>query len=576
VTEHADLLSSIGLSISVAAGLAFAGHRLRQPPLLAYLLAGVLIGPQIGLGLVNDQASIQTVSEIGLILLLFIIGLELDLNKLLAAGRPVIVLGILQFPLCVALGLAFFAPFLGMKDGDYGLLYVAVCLAISSTMIVVKLLYDKFELDTLPGRITLGVLIFQDLWAIVVLAVQPNLLHPEVFPLLESLARGVVLISLSLIISKTVLPRLFQSVAKVPELVLIGSLAWCFIVCYAANKAGLSREMGALIAGVSISTFPYNLDVVAKVVSIRDFFVTLFFVALGMQIPVPSAQVIALALLATGFLLLSRLIVVFPILRAMRLGHRASLLPAINLAQMSEFSMAIAAIGVGYGHIDQKTVSVLMFVFALTSIASTYLIGSSHALQERLNRALRRMGLKDLDAGQADTPSRTGSGKDVVLLGFFTEASALVHEYEMIDSESILQRLLVIDFNPQVHAELVRRGIACRYGDVSNMETLHHADVHDAKLVVSTIPDSILKGTSNMRLLKQVRRLCPHARVIVTATRAGSALELYDAGADYVFVPHLNSAAQRAAMLEEGLVAGFDHLRAAHIDQLRQRDEVIK
>jgi len=536
----------------------------------------VLIGPQIGLGLVNDQASIQTVSEIGLILLLFIIGLELDLNKLLAAGRPVIVMGALQFPLCVLLGLGFFAPFLGMKDGDYGLLYVAVCLAISSTMIVVKLLYDKFELDTLPGRITLGVLIFQDLWAIVVLAVQPNLLHPEVFPLLESLARGVVLISLSLIVSKTVLPKLFHSVAKVPELVLIGSLAWCFIVCYAANKAGLSREMGALIAGVSISTFPYNLDVVAKVVSIRDFFVTLFFVALGMQIPVPSLWMIGLALLATCFLVVSRLLVVFPILRAMRLGHRASLLPAINLAQMSEFSMAIAAIGVGYGHIDEKTVSVLMFVFALTSVASTYLIGYSHPLQEWLNKGARRMGLRDLDASEPDTPTRTGPGKDIVLLGFFTEASALVHEYEIIDSESILNRLLVIDFNPQVHAELVKRGIACRYGDVSNMETLHHADVHDAKLVVSTIPDNILKGTSNMRLLKQARRLCPHARVIVTANRAGSALALYEAGADYVFIPHLLSSAQRAAMLEEGLVAGFDHLRAAHIDQLRQRDEVIK
>lgn len=581
MTEHTDLLASIGLSISVAAGLAFAGHRIKQPLLLAYLLAGVLIGPQIGLGLVNDQASIQTVSQIGLILLLFIIGLELDLNKLLAAGRPVLIAGLLQFPLCVALGLAFFVPFgLRIKDGDFGLLYVAVCLAISSTMIVVKLLYDKFELDTLPGRITLGVLIFQDVWAIVVLAIQPNLLNPEFFPLLESMVRGVVLVSLSFIISKTVLPRLFQSVAKVPELVLIGSLAWCFIVCAAANAAGLSREMGALIAGISISTFPYNLDVVAKVVSIRDFFVTLFFVALGMQIPLPTAEVIGLALLASGFLVLSRLIVVFPILRALRLGHRASLLPAINLAQMSEFSMVIAALGVSYHHIDQRTASILMLVFALTSVASTYSIGYSHPLQELLARGLRMIGLKDLYAGKPDeSPELSRAGKDVVLLGFFTEASALVHEYEMTvdrQNHSMLQRLLVIDFNPHVHAELVRRGIACTYGDVSNMQTLHHADVHDAKLVVSTIPDTILKGTNNLRLLKQARRVCPHARVIVTATRAASALALYAAGADYVFVPQLHSAAQMASVLEEGLVGGFDHLRAAHIDHLQRRDEVIK
>lgn len=579
--EHLDLLSSVGLCISVAAALAFVANRLRQPLLLAYLLAGVLIGPQLGLGLIDDQDSIETVSELGLILLLFIIGLELDLRKLLAAGRPVLITGALQFPLCVALGLAFFIPFgFRLSGGDFGLLYVAVCLAISSTMIVVKLLYDKFELDTLPGRITLGVLIFQDVWAIVVLGIQPNLLNPQVIPVLESVVRGVVLVALSLIISKTLLPRLFRSVAKVPELVLIGSLAWCFIVCAGANAAGLSREMGALIAGISISTFPYNLDVVAKVVSIRDFFVTLFFVALGMQIPMPTAGVLGLALLASAFLMSSRLVVVFPILRALRLGHRASLLPAINLAQMSEFSMVIAAIGIGYHHIDQKTVSVLIFVFAFTSVTSTYLIGYSHPLQERFVHWLRKAGVRDLDDPEPDVPGTpAGSGKDVVLLGFFAEASALIHEYEMTPDgrgHPMLQRMLVIDFNPDVHAELIRRGIACRYGDVSNMQTLHHADVQDAKLVVSTIPDAILKGTDNLRLLKQARRLWPQARVIVTANRAASALELYDAGADYVFVPRLHSAAQMASTLERGLAHGFDALRAVQIERLRLRDEVLK
>ena len=575
--EHVDLLSSVGISISVAAALAFVGNWIRQPLLLAYLLAGVLIGPRIGFGLISDQASIETVSEIGLILLLFIIGLELDLKKLLSAGKPVLVTGVLQFPLCVALGLAFFIPFgFRMSGGDFGLLYLAVCLAISSTMIVVKLLYDKFELDTLPGRITLGVLIFQDVWAIVVLGIQPNLLNPQFGKLLGSLASGVLLVAVTLVISKTVLPRLFRSVAKLPELVLIGSLAWCFIVCAAANAVGLSREMGALIAGVAISTFPYNLDVVAKVVSIRDFFVTLFFVALGMQIPMPTPALIGMALLASAFLIASRFVVVFPILRALRQGHRASVLPAINLAQMSEFAMVIAAIGLGYQHIDQRTVSLLIFVFAITSVTSTYLIGSSHPLQERLAAWLRKAGIKDLDDGRrTDTEESALAGKDVVLLGFFTEASALVHEYEMA-KHPLLDRLLVIDFNPDVHAELTRRGIACKYGDVASMQTLHHAEVHDAKLVVSTIPDTILKGTSNLRLLQQARRLCPHASVVVTASRAASALELYDAGADFVFVSRLHSAAQMAAILEQGLADGFADLRADEVARLRMRDEVLK
>ena len=575
--EHVDLLSSVGICISVAAALAFVGNWARQPLLLAYLLAGVLIGPQIGLGLISDQESIQTVSEIGLILLLFIIGLELDLNKLLAAGKPVLITGILQFPLCAALGFAFFMPFgFRMSGGDFGLLYLAVCLAISSTMIVVKLLYDKFELDTLPGRITLGVLIFQDIWAIVVLGIQPNLLNPLFGKLLGSLGSGVLLVAVTLVISKTLLPRLFRSVAKLPELVLIGSLAWCFIVCAAANAAGLSREMGALIAGIAISTFPYNLDVVAKVVSIRDFFVTLFFVALGMQIPMPTPQLVGMALLASAFLVASRFIVVFPILRALRQGHRASLLPAINLAQMSEFAMVIAAIGLSYEHIDRSTVSLLIFVFAFTSVASTYLIGYSHPLQEWLSGLLRKAGLDDLDRGEnTDAGTHALAGKDVVLLGFFTEASALVHEYEMA-KHPLLNHLLVIDFNPDVHAELQRRGISCKYGDVASMQTLHHAEVHAARLVVSTIPDTILKGTSNLRLLQQARRLCPEASVVVTANRAASALELYDAGADFVFVSRLHSAAQMAAILEQGLAEGFDRLRETQIAHIRKRDEVLK
>ena len=581
MAEHQDLLSSIGLCISIAAGLAFVAHRLRQPLLLAYLIAGVLIGPQIGFGLISDQDSIRTVSEIGLILLLFIIGLEMDLNKLLAAGKPVVLAGLLQFPLCAALGLLFFIPFgFRVGGGDFGLLYVAICLAMSSTMIVVKLLYDKFELDTLPGRITLGVLIFQDIWAIVVLGVQPNLLDPQITLLIGSLLKGVLLVAASLAISKTVLPFVFRSVAKVPELVLIGSLAWCFVMCAAADAAGLSREMGALIAGVSISTFPYNMDVIAKVVSIRDFFVTLFFVALGIQIPIPTGGVIALAVVASLFLIASRLIVVFPILRALKLGHRASLLPAINLAQMSEFAMVIAALGLGYKHIDERTVSVLIFVFAITSVASTYLIGYSHPLQELIVRGLQRAGLRDLGGGEDEgRAAKALEGKDVVLLGFFDEASALVHEYEMSPagrSHPVLQRLLVIDFNPDVHAELTRRGIACRYGDISNMQTLHHAEVQDAVLVVSTISDRILKGTDNLRLLRKARRLCPHARVIVTANGPAAAVALYDAGADYVFVPRLQSAAEMAAIIEEGLANDFDRLRAEAVARLQQRDEVIK
>ena len=457
-------------------------------------------------------------SEIGLILLLFIIGLELDLNKLLAAGKPVLMTGMLQFPLCVALGLAFFIPFgFRMSGGDFALLYLAVCLAISSTMIVVKLLYDKFELDTLPGRITLGVLIFQDIWAIVVLGIQPNLLNPQFGKLLGSLGSGV------LLVGGDAGHQQDAAAAVVP-------------VGRQAARAGADRiarmVLHRLRGGERRRTFAgdgrahrrhQHLDVSVQPRRrgqgrqhprfLRD---AVLRRARHADSDADAASSSDWRCSRRAFLVASRFVVVFPILRALRQGHRASLLPAINLAQMSEFAMVIAAIGFGYQHIDQKTVSLLIFVFAITSVASTYLIGYSHPLQERSRDGCAGSASRiSTKASRRRRRCGTLAGKDVVLLGFFTEASALVHEYEMGERRA----------HPMLDAAARHRlqsgrpcGARCaaaspaKYGDVASMQTLHHAEVHDAKLVVSTIPDTILKGTDNLRLLQQARRLCVRMR----------------------------------------------------------------
>ena len=460
-------------------------------------------------------------------------------------------------------------------------MYMATTAALSSTLIVVKLLYDKFELDTLPGRITLGVLVFQDIWAILLLAMQPNLLHPQLGPLVSAFVKGISLVVASLVISRYLLPPLFRSIAKVPELMLVASLAWCFFVSAAAYQAGLSREMGALIAGIALSTFPYSLDVIAKVTSIRDFFVTLFFVALGMKIPMPSAGLIMLALVSSLFLIASRLVSIFPILYWMGYGHRTSLLPAINLSQISEFSLIIGSLGVTLGHVDHQLVSLLIVMFAITSTASTYMIQYSHGLYQLLSRGLSRFHVRDIGARQerSDGEYVESRGKRMVFLGFFREASSVLHEFELrANTEGphpLLDDILIIDFNPEVHAELRRRGIHCLYGDVAHMDTLHQAEIHRAELVISTIPDAILKGTSNARLLEQTRRLSPRAKMIVTAESVRWALGLYQQGADYVFLPRLHSAPLLASVIEMGLQEGFEKLRADEIANLRMRHEVL-
>ena len=197
--DQHSLLSNIGLVFIIATLFAFIAKVLKQPLILAYLVAGVVIGPEIGLAWVKDKEIIELISEIGLILLLFIIGLEIDLTKLVSAGRTLLVAGISQFILCAAMGTGV-ALLMGFKpgDGNFDWLYLAVTLALSSTLIVVKLLYDKFELTTLPGRITLGVLVFQDIWAIVFLALQPNLHDPRLGALAESFMKGAGLVFVTL------------------------------------------------------------------------------------------------------------------------------------------------------------------------------------------------------------------------------------------------------------------------------------------------------------------------------------------------------------------------------------------
>jgi Sodium/hydrogen exchanger family/TrkA-N domain len=358
------------------------------------------------------------------------------------------------------------------------------------------------------------------------------------------------------------------------------ALAWCFLVCAAASYSGLSREMGALIAGVALSTFPYSLDVIAKVISIRDFFVTLFFVALGMKIPMPSASLLGLAAVTSLFLILSRFLSIFPVLYLMRYGYRVSLIPAINLSQISEFSLVVASLGLAFGHINSQVVSLIIFVFVITSTTSTYMINYNYQLYRFFSRLLSALRLKDIAQGAGSVEeSLQASPKPIVFLGFFREASAIIHEFELKGSEgdrnSLLDDVLVIDFNPLVYSELGRRGIECIYGDVAHMETLHHAKIHDAELVVSTIPDHILKGTDNERLLKKIRQLCPHAKAIVTADSPQRALELYDLGADFVFIPRIHSSAQVAEVIESGLREGLENVRAEQIEHLRVRDEVL-
>ncbi|MCP1854099.1 MULTISPECIES: cation:proton antiporter [unclassified Bradyrhizobium] len=574
-----ELIPDITLCILFAWGIGLLAHFSRQPLILAYLIAGFFIGP-FGMGWVKSQESISVISELGLIFMLFMIGLEIDLKKIIRAGKVILFAGAGELIGGCLIGVAFFAAIgLAVGGGKFDAIYLCVACSLSSTVIIVKVLYEKRELDTLPGRITLGVLVLQDIFAILFLAVQPSLDDLQISVVLLSIARVAVLVATALVLSRYVLPRLFHQIARRPELVLLGALAWCFLIGEIAERLHLSREMGSLVAGVSISTFPYALDVTAKVTTLRDFFITLFFVALGMTIPIPGLSVIWLALVIAAFTVASRLITTFTPLYLMKQGLRASLLPAINLAQISEFSLVVIQTGVAANHIGTETASAASFAFVVLAVLSTFAMGRSDQIVRGLIGPLKRIGLRDLDQegqgrGEAGHEGGHGEIRRIVILGFFRAASALISQIER-QNQSLLEQISVIDFNPLVFRTLSDRGMHVIYGDISNVDTLVHAGIGKAEIIILSVPDFLLVGADNEKLVRHVRALNPTARIVATADLLTGVDDLYSAGADYVTVTRLSDAGELYSVIEAADAGLLDDKRAELDAQLSDRREVL-
>jgi Kef-type K+ transport system membrane component KefB len=568
--EH-GLVINIAICIIAAWVVAVASHALKQPLLLAYLVAGFAVGPQ-GFKWVTNAQDIQIISEIGLALLLFMIGLEIDLKKMLSAGRVITLTAAAQIIGCVLLGWLLF-DWLGPARNRLEALYLGVAAAMSSTVIIVKILYDKRELETLAGRVTIGVLVLQDIAVILFLAVQPNLKNPAFGPLAQALGNVILLLSVAFLASRFVLPPLFKVVARLPELVLVGALAWCFAMAGFAAWLGLSTAMGALIAGVMISTFPYTLDVVAKVTSLRDFFVTLFFVGLGMAIPVPTLGYVLWAIFFCLFLIGSRLATVFPALYFLRQGYRVSLLSAINLCQMSELSLVLLALGRANGDVSEHVIGIAVFSFALLAVDSTYAIFRNDYILQRAIPWLDKVGFHDLARATPGDDSAE-KPKRICLLGFSWTASSLLEEISR-ERPDLLPQMVVVDFNPNVYQKLRARGVRVVYGDITQRDTLHHAGVPHAEVIVCSLPNMVLKGADNLKMLRQLRELNPDAKIVVHAELLSDIPVLYAAGAGYVTAPRLLEAAsllQAIEALEKNLL---DEKRKEQEKFLENRGEVI-
>lgn len=586
------LIEDIGVCLLFAGVISVVFARLRVPSIAAFLAGGVVAGPVLG-KFVTDRNAIDTIAGLGLILLLFLIGLEIDLRKLLKSGKAMLLTGLFQFPLCVAFG---WAVALGLSGagwgsfaGTYTGLYVGVVAAASSTLLVVKLFIDSGQLDTTVGRVSLGVLIFQDVWAIVVLALQPNFAEPEFGKILLTFLNIAVITGISMAFSRWVLPRAFHWIARLPELMLVAALGWCFGVGLLGlhmgtllGKLGLhvdmhiSLEMGALIAGATIAGKPFTYELMSKVSAVRDFFVTLFFVGLGMGIPAPEGlDVLLVAGALAAICIVARYVVFFPLMYFTGMDRRQAFVGSTRLAQISEFCLVIAYLGIAPGHVTPAFVSSVIFAFVITALACPFLFKAGDAMHDKLAGLLRLIGFRDpavAEAKKDDEPH-----PELVILGFHRVASSLFHEMEKTRPE-LVARTLVVDFNVSIHAEIRRRGAQVKYGDFSNLETLHHVGIEGAKVIVCTVPDDILKGTSNLRLTKGLRKLAPHAQLVMNALHATDAKAMYEAGAAYVYLQRIETARAIVPAVEAALageLAGWKQDHEFRTGNPLERSEVL-
>jgi len=532
--ESYVLLLDIGYIILSATVFAIIARFLRQPLIVAYVFAGIIIGPY-GMKLIVEREVIDVLAEFGIALLLFMVGLELDFRRLRDVGKVSLKCGVGQIFITFIVG--YFLSIYLLKNipnyNDLWAFYVAFAITISSTMIVVKLLSDMNELDTLHGKIVLGTLLVQDIISIIVLASLSSISSMNGFSInaiVDPMLQGVALVSIAIVSAKYIIPPTLRYMAKSTELLFLFALSWCLIFSFLSLHMGFQTvTIGAFLGGVSLAIFPYNLEIIGRIRSLRDFFATIFFVSLGMQIAFDFA-LLPIGLILSAFVLFGNVIIVMLINVFSGFRKRTSFLTALSLAQISEFSLIIVKQGTLLGHIPESILSLITIIAVITITTSSYFIIHGRELYRMilpflgLFENIFNVNVKELEK----LPKR--SKNHIILCG--------CHRMGMVILETISnlgRDYLVVDINPEVIKRLMEDNIPCIYGDIGDREILERIDLKDADVIISTIPDH----KDNLLLIKEAKNANPNAFIFISERNIDNALELYNEGADYVIIPEI-------------------------------------
>ncbi len=555
-----NILYDISLIIIVAVAVAFIARLLKQPFIPAYIIAGLIIGPI--LSLVTNISVITTLSQLGIAFLLFVVGMEMDLKNLKKVGLVASLGGLVQVILLFAAGF-YVAILLSFKTIEA--VYLGLIVAFSSTMVVIKLLADKGELDTLHGRIIIGFLLLQDIVAIFALStlatigLAMNISGDLYLALGIAFLKGILVLLLAFFGASLIFPSFFKFAAKNSELLFMSALGVCFLFIVLFNLIGFSIAIGAFIAGLTIGNLPYNIEISSRVKPLRDFFGAIFFVSLGMELTVNNVDLIIVPLLIFGLIvLLFKPLVISIICRLFGYKRKTSFLTGLSLAQVSEFSLILVAQGLLSGHIGNNIFSVTVLLAMTTLITTTYFT----KYDRQIYSIFRGQGNEGKDLFYMPKNLKY----DVILCGYNRIGWSVLRALQKLG-----KKFLVVDFNPSIIEDLIRQKIPCLYGDIGDIEVLEKLNLDKAKLVISTVPDL----ADNLLLVRKFKQVNKKGVIFVTASQVDEALLLYKEEADYVILPHFLGGAYVSLLIKQS--NNKDKMlktKLKHLAELRERQRI--
>jgi Kef-type K+ transport system membrane component KefB len=523
--------AEMSLLLLVTALTAFIMHRIKQPLVIAYILAGIIAGPQF-FNWLKSSHELEIFAEAGIVFLLFIVGIHLNPTVIKEVGKIALITGLGQILFTSAIGMAI-ALALGFATGQA--LYIAIALTFSSTIIIMKLISDKRDLDKLYAKISIGFLLVQDLAAAVILVLVPILSSAQSDQIMSSLGQlSLQAVALSVgvyAMARWVLPRFFQLAAKSSELLFFSAVTWGIGVASLFSYVNLSLEVGALVAGIALSTSTFAEEISSRMKPLRDFFLVVFFLLLGSQLILDDLQAIILpAIVLSAFVLIGNPIIVYIIMQLFGYSRKVSFQSGFTVAQISEFSLIVIAMGVALGQVSSQTASLVTLVGIITIALSTYAILYSDWLFEKLDPLLKKLPSR---SESAELKLRKRKKFNVLWFGFNPIRDELISFFP--DKKT---HISVVDYNPEHIAKVEQLGLTPVYGDASDVEFLSALPWHEVHAVVSMIPDSAV----NSLILQQIQAAGGTKYTFFTAQNVNVANQLYELGAHHVAMPfHLSA-----------------------------------